>query len=68
MLRELMRLRANNERLRFQVRDADRRAHEAEPVLADFVEKLQSLPRNHPDRPHLTRMIIDLSRELERAD
>jgi hypothetical protein len=35
-------------------------------VLEDLIEKLRSLPKNHPDRPHLTRMVIDLSREIER--
>jgi hypothetical protein len=32
-------------------------------VLDDLVEKLRSLPQNHPDRPRLIRMIIDLNRE-----
>jgi hypothetical protein len=36
-------------------------------VLDDLVEKLRRLPSNHPDRAHLTRMIIDLSREIERS-
>jgi hypothetical protein len=35
-------------------------------VLDDLVAKLRSLPQNHPDRPRLIRMIIDLSREIER--
>jgi hypothetical protein len=34
-------------------------------VLDDLVEKLRTLPRNHPDRPHLIRMIVDLSRDIE---
>ena len=62
MNREFMRLRAENEDLRCQLRDAESR------VLDDFVERLRSLPRNHPDRPHLTRMIIDLSRKLEHSE
>ena len=36
-------------------------------VLNDLVEKLRSLPQNHPDRPHLIRMVLDLSREIGRS-
>jgi hypothetical protein len=35
-------------------------------VLDDLVEKLRPLPRTHPDRPRLIRMIIDLSHEIGR--
>ena len=35
-------------------------------VLDDLVEKLRQLPRPHPDRPHLIRMIIGLSHEIGR--
>ena len=42
------------------------RARSKSRVLDDLVEKLRTLPRNHPDRPHLIRMIIHLSRETVR--
>ena len=35
-------------------------------VLDDLVEKLRQLPRTHPDRPRLIRMIIGLSDEIGR--
>jgi hypothetical protein len=35
-------------------------------VLGDLVAKLKALPLTHPDRPTLTRMVIDLRREIER--
>jgi hypothetical protein len=35
-------------------------------VLDDLVAKLKALPLTHPDRPTLTRMVIDLRREIER--
>ena len=35
-------------------------------VLDELVEKLRRLPPNHPDRPRLIRMIIDLRGEIER--
>jgi hypothetical protein len=35
-------------------------------VLDDLVAKLEAISPKHPDRPRLIRMIIDLSRELER--
>jgi hypothetical protein len=59
MNRDFMRLRTQNEDLRCQLRDAESR------VLDDLVEKLRTLPRNYPDRPHLIRMIIDLGREIQ---
>jgi hypothetical protein len=34
--------------------------------LDDLVEKLRRLPRTHPDRPRLIRMIIGLSHEIGR--
>lgn len=34
-------------------------------VLDDLVAKLQALPTNDPDRPHLVRMINSLRRELD---
>lgn len=34
-------------------------------ALNDLVDKLRLLPRNHPDRPHLIRMVLDLGREIE---
>ena len=55
--RESMWLRAENEDLQCQLLDAESR----------LLEKLRSLPRHYPDRPHLIRMIIDLSREIERS-
>lgn len=36
-------------------------------VLEDLVEKVRSLPPNHPDRTHLMRMITDLGLEIERS-
>jgi len=36
-------------------------------VLEDLVEKVRSLPPNHPDLPHLMRMVTDLGREIERS-
>ena len=36
-------------------------------VLEDLVEKVRSLPPNHPDLPHLMRMITDLGLEIERG-
>ena len=46
----------------------DFRARSKSCVLEDFVEKLRLLPANHPDRPRLIRMIIDLRCEIERRD
>lgn len=37
-------------------------------VLDDLVEKLRRLPPNHPERPRLIRMIIDLRGEIDRWD
>jgi hypothetical protein len=36
-------------------------------VFDDLTRKLESLPPGHPDRPRLTRMILDLRHELERT-
>ena len=36
-------------------------------VLNDLVAKLEALPTDDPDRPHLVRMINSLRRELERG-
>jgi len=36
-------------------------------VLDDLIDKLRKFPQNHPDRPHLIRMIIGLRDEIERA-
>jgi hypothetical protein len=35
-------------------------------VLDDLVAKLEQISPRHPDRPRLTRMAIDLRREIER--
>jgi hypothetical protein len=35
-------------------------------VLDDLVAKLEQISPRHPDRPRLTRMVIDLQREIER--
>jgi hypothetical protein len=35
-------------------------------VLRDLIAKLETLPQHHPDRPHLTRVVLDLRHELER--
>jgi hypothetical protein len=61
MNRETMRLRVENEDLQCHLRDSE------SPLVDDFVAKLRSCPRHHPDRPHLIRMIIDLNREIERS-
>jgi hypothetical protein len=44
----------------------DFRTRSKSRVLDDLVEKLRSLPRKHPDRSRLIKMIIDLNREIER--
>jgi hypothetical protein len=36
-------------------------------VLDDLTDKLRKLPQDHPDRPHLIRMILGLRDEIERA-
>jgi hypothetical protein len=36
-------------------------------VLRDLVAKLERLSHNHPDRPHLIRMVLGLRRELDPA-
>ena len=35
-------------------------------VLDDLVAKLKAMPEQHPDRPMLIRMVIDLRREIDR--
>lgn len=44
----------------------DFRARTKSCVLDELVEKLRRLPQNHPDRPRLIRMVIDLRGEIER--
>jgi hypothetical protein len=41
------------------------RTRPKDKVLDDLVAKLRTLPQNHPGRPHLNRMVYDLSREIE---